>query len=337
MEKRKLGEIEVSQIGMGTMAFSHGYGKIPERQYSIDAIRAAFDYGCTFFDTAEVYGAQLYYEGHNEEIVGEALKDVRGKAVIATKFHFRPDEGGSGEALYAAIKGHLTRSMKRLQTDDVDLYYLHRISSRIPVENVAEAMGRLIKEGLIRGWGLSQVSVYTLKRADQVTPVSAVQNLYNILERDCEADIFPYCMERGIGVVPFSPIASGLLSGKITVNTEFEKVDDVRSWVPQLTRENIAGNQPILDIIEEYAKKKNAANAQISLAWMLHKYPNVVPIPGSKNKERILENLGADQVKFTDEEFDALETALAGCTIYGHRGHVEEEGNGFLNKKPLRM
>jgi len=129
------------------------------------------------------------------------------------------------------------------------LYYLHRTNSRVPVEDVAEAMGRLIKNGIIRGWGLSQVSGDTLKRADQVTPVSAVQNLYNILERDCEKDIFPYCVERGIGVVPFSPIASGLLSGKITVDTEFEKVDDVRSWVPQLTRENIAGNQQILDII----------------------------------------------------------------------------------------
>ena len=241
-----------------------------------------------------------------------------------------------GMELYTAVKRHLIKSLSRLQTDYVDLYYLHRVTDKVPVEAVAEVMGRLIKEGLIRGWGLSQVSVDVLKQADQITPVSAVQNLYNILERDCEDDIFPYCMEHGIGVVPFSPIASGLLSGKITVGTEFEKVDDVRNWVPQLTKENIAGNQPILDIIQEYAEKKDATNAQISLAWMLHKYPNVVPIPGSKNKERILENLGADKVSFTDEEFTALETALAGCKIYGHRGHVEMEGKGFLNKKPLR-
>lgn len=336
MKKRKLGKLEVSEIGMGTMALSHGYGQIPERQYSIQAIRAAFDYGCTFFDTAEAYGAQLYYEGHNEEIVGEALKDVRKDAVIATKFHLKTGDYSEGAELYAAVKNHLVKSLNRLQTDYVDLYYLHRVNNHVPVEAVAEVMGRLIKEGMIRGWGLSQVSLDTLKQADQVTPVSAVQNLYNILERDCEADIFPYCMEHGVGVVPFSPVASGFLSGKITVSTEFEKVDDVRNWVPQLTKENIAGNQPILAIIQEYAEKKNATNAQISLAWMLHKYPNVVPIPGSKNRERILENLGADRVSFTDAEFAALEAALADCKVYGHRGHVEMEGKGFLNKEPLR-
>lgn len=337
MKKRMLGKIEVSEIGMGTMAFSHGYGKIPERRYSMEAIRAAYDYGCTFFDTAEAYGAQLYYEGHNEEILGEALKDVRSKTVIATKFHVQQQDCSKNGDTYAAVRRHLEKSLTRLKTDYADLYYLHRVSNLVPVEAVAEAMGRFIKEGLIRGWGLSQVSVETLKKADQITPVSAVQNLYNILERDCEADIFPYCIERGIGVVPFSPVASGLLSGRITVDTEFEKVDDVRNWVPQLTKENIAGNQPILDIIQEYAQKKNASNAQIALAWMLHKYPNAVPIPGSKNKERILENLGADRVVFAQEEFDALEKALSGCKIYGHRGHVEETpGQGFLNSKPLR-
>lgn len=336
VKKRSLGNIEVSEIGMGCMALSHGYGQIPEHPYSVNAIRAAFEYGCTFFDTAEAYGAQLYYEGHNEEILGEALKDVRKDAVIATKFHVKPEDYTKGADVYAAIKGHLVKSMNRLGTDYVDLYYLHRVDEHIPVEAVAGSMGKLIQEGLIRGWGLSQVDVETLRKAHEVTPVSAVQNLYNILERDCEADIFPYCLEHNIGVVPFSPIASGLLSGKITTSTEFEKVDDVRSWVPQLTKENIQGNQPIVDILRTYAAQKNATPAQVSLAWMLHKYPNVVPIPGSKNQERILENLGADQVNFTEEEFAALETALSGCKIYGHRGHVEVAGKGFLNKKPLR-
>ncbi len=337
MEKRKIGNLSVSEIGMGCMAFSHGYGQIPERSYSVEAIRKAVSYGCTFFDTAEVYGQQLYYLGHNEEIVGEALQEVRKDVVIATKLTLTPEDYVNAADLYTSVKRHLALSLKNLRTEYVDLYYLHRINNHVPVEDVAAVMGQLIEEGLIRAWGVSQVSVQTLKRAHLITPVAAVQNLYNILERDCEQDIFPYCVEHGIGVVPFSPIASGLLSGKITVDTEFEKVDDVRNWVPQLTRENIAGNQPILDIIHTWAEKKSATNAQISLAWMLRKYPNVVPIPGSKNQERILENLSAHTIRFSDEEFAALEKALAGCRIYGHRGHVEEiPGQGFLQSKPLR-
>ncbi len=337
MKKRMIGNLEVSQIGMGCMAFSHGYGQIPEHDYSVEAIRKAVDYGCTFFDTAEAYGQQLYYKGHNEEILGEALERVRSDVVVATKFHVNSDDYGEGKDLYLSIKGHLLKSMENLRTDYIDLYYLHRINENVPVEEVAEVMGRLIKDGLIRGWGLSQVSVQTLERAHKVTPVTAVQNLYNVLERDCEEDIFPYCLQQGIGVVPFSPISSGLLSGKITTSTEFEKVDDVRNWVPQLTKENIAGNQPVIDILSKYAQMKNATSAQISLAWMLHKYPNVVPIPGSKNQDRIIENLAADEVVLTDEEFKSLEDELSKCEIYGHRGHVEEDpAKGFLCTKPLR-
>ena len=209
--------------------------------------------------------------------------------------------------------------MERLQTDMVDLYYLHRMGS-VPVEDVAEAMGRLIDEGLIRGWGLSQVDVDIIDRAQQVTPLSAIQNIYSMVERDCEARVIPYCMENNIGFVPFSPIASGLLSGKITTETKFEKNDDVRNWVPQLSRANIAGNQPIVEMLKDFAEKKEATPAQISLAWMLHKYPNVVPIPGSKNKERIIENLDSSNVELTDDEFKALEDALNGLKVYGHRG-----------------
>jgi len=190
----------------------------------------------------------------------------------------------------------------------------------VPVEDVAETMGRLIDEGLIRGWGLSQVDTDVIDRAQRVTPLAAVQNIYSMVERDSEARVIPYCMEHGIGFVPFSPIASGLLSGKITAETKFEKNDDVRNWVPQLSRENIAGNQPIVDLLRDFAEKKNATPAQISLAWMLHKYPNVVPIPGSKNKGRILENLGAAEVTLTDAEFAELETSLNGLKVYGHRG-----------------
>lgn len=212
MKKRRLRNIEVSDVGMGCMAFSHGYGQIPDEQYSIEAIRNAFDHGCTFFDTAEVYSPGLSGIGHNERIVGKALKDVRAETVVATKLFLNVGFGGS---VYKTVCSHLDASLKRLQTDYVDLYYLHRMGS-VPVEKVAEAMGQLIDEKLIRGWGLSQVDVDIIDRAQRVTPLSAIQNIYSMVERDSEARIIPYCMAHDIGFVPFSPIASGLLSGKIT-------------------------------------------------------------------------------------------------------------------------
>ena len=318
MQKRKLGNIEVSEIGIGTMAFSHGYGKIPDEQYSIEAIRAAYNHGCTFFDTAEVYSPDLSGIGHNELIVGKALKDVRDKVVIATKLFLKASEVVNGD-VYGAIKKHLLGSMQRLQVKMVDLYYLHRLSD-VPLEDIARAMGKLIQEGLIRGWGLSQVDVDSISKAHNITPLSAVQNLYNILERDCEEKIIPYCLEHNIGIVPFSPVGSGLLSGKITVNTEYEKVDDVRNWVPQCKKENIQGNQPIIDAIQKLANKKGATPAQISMAWMIKKYPNVVPIPGSKNKERIIENLDTYKVHLTDQELNDFENELKKYKVYGHRG-----------------
>ncbi|HOQ62971.1 MAG TPA: aldo/keto reductase [Clostridia bacterium] len=324
MKKRMIGTLEVSPVGMGCMALSHGYGQIPEEAYSIEAIRRACEAGCAFFDTAEIYGAQLYYTGHNEQIVGKALEDVRGNVVLASKLFISPEEYSDG--LEAAVRSHLAKTLENLRTDWLDLYYLHRVHVEVPVEAVAQVMGKLINEGLIRGWGLSQVSLETLKKAHQVTPVTAVQSLYNMLERDLEKDIFPYCLENGIGVVPFSPVASGYLSGRITADTQFEKVDDVRNWVPQLSRENIIGNQPIIDIVSRYAQAKKATNAQISIAWILHKYPNAVPIPGSKNQERILENLGAWDVELTAEEMAGLDRALDACQVYGHRGVVEAAG-----------
>ena len=318
MEKRKLGNIEVTEIGIGTMAFSHGYGKIPEEAYSIEAIREAYNHGCNFFDTAEVYSPNLQGIGHNELIVGKALKDVRDKVVIATKLFLKASEVVNGD-VYGAIKKHLLGSMERLQVKMVDLYYLHRLSD-VPLEEIAKAMGQLIKEGLIRGWGLSQVDVDSIEKAHKITPVSAVQNLYNILERDCEEKIIPFCLKNNIGVVPFSPVGSGLLSGKINANTQFEKNDDVRNWVPQCKKENIIGNQPIIDLIQKFTTKKGATPAQISMAWMIKKYPNVVPIPGSKNKERIIENINTYKVKFTDEELNEFENELKKYKVYGHRG-----------------
>lgn len=324
MKKRMLRDIEVSEVGMGCMAFSHGYGQIPEEQYSIEAIRNAYEHGCTFFDTAEVYSPNLSGIGHNELIVGKALKGFREEVVLATKLMLRREASSLGHgfgfgSVYKTIRSHLEGSLDRLQTDYVDIYYLHRMSG-VPVEKVAEAMGKLMDDGLIRGWGLSQVDVDVIDSAQSVTPLAAIQNIYSMVERDCESGVIPYCMENNIGFVPFSPIASGLLSGKITPQTQFEKHDDVRNWVPQLSRRNIDGNQPIVEMLKNFAEKKNATPAQISLAWMLHKYPNVVPIPGSKNKERIIENLDSANVELTDAEFTELEEALSGLKVYGHRG-----------------
>lgn len=322
MKTRFLRDIEVSEVGMGCMAFSHGYGKIPDEGYSIEAIRNAYDHGCTFFDTAEVYSPNLSGIGHNERIVGKALEPFRNNVVIATKLFVDSSEARRAGSVYHAVRDHLEASMDRLRTDRIDLYYLHR-QNNIAVENIAEAMGRLIDDGMIRGWGLSQVDVDIIDRAHRVTPLSAIQNIYSMVERDVEKAVAPYCLKNNIGIVPFSPIASGLLSGKITPQTQFERNDDVRNWVPQLSRRNIKGNQPIVEMLKDFAEQKNATPAQISLAWMLHKYPNVVPIPGSKNKERIVENLNASQVEMTDEEFKALESALNQHKVYGHRGFGE--------------
>lgn len=332
MIRRKLRDIEVSPIGMGCMGFSHGYGQIPDESYSIASIRKAYEFGCTFFDTAEAYGPDLLPEnrGHNEKIVGKAVNAFRKEAVLATKLHLDTGEVRNN-GLEKTIREHLAHSLERLQTDYADLYYLHRVNPDIPVEEVAEVMGKLIRDGLIRGWGLSQVDVDVIDKANAVTPLSAIQNIYSMIERGVEEKVIPYCCGHNIGFVPFSPIASGFLSGKVTVNSDFSHSDDVRKFVPQLRKENMEANQPVLDLLDEYAEKKGATKAQISLSWMLHKYPNVVPIPGSKNQERILENLGAWNVELSDEEFEALETALGGITIHGHRGFAEQQGSSMAN------
>ncbi|MCD7894766.1 MAG: aldo/keto reductase [Erysipelotrichaceae bacterium] len=327
METRKIGNLTVSEIGMGCMGFSHGYGKVPSEDYAIEAIRNAYQAGCTFFDTAETYGQEQFYKGHNEKLVGKAVAPFRNKIVLATKLHIETSELDNND-LETVIRNHLKKSMERLKTNYIDLYYLHRINQDIAIEEIAIVMGKLINENLIKGWGLSQVDVKMLKRAHDITPVTAVQNLYSMLERDCEDEIFPYCLENNIGVVAFSPIASGFLSGKVTTETKFEG-DDVRKFVPQLSKENIIANQPILDILNKFAVMKNATNAQISLAWMLHKYPNVIPIPGSKNKERIMENLNASHVNLTDQEFNQLEETLRNYKVYGHRGINESQQNSF--------
>lgn len=319
MKKRKLRNIEVSEIGMGCMAFSHGYGQIPEEEYAIKAIQAAFQHGCTFFDTAEIYSPGLSGIGHNEQIVGKALSGVREQAVIATKFFVSAREARSYGSVSQAIRAHLAGSMKRLQTEYIDLYYLHRVSD-IPIEQIALVMKDLIEEGKIGGWGLSQADVDLIEKAQKITPLSAVQNIYSMVERDAEKAVIPYCEAHNIGFVPFSPIASGLLSGKINEQTRFETYDDVRSWVPQLSKNNLRANQPIVDLLEETAQKKHCTPAQTSLAWILKKVPIAVPIHGSKNIGRIIENLDAASIELSDAEFEELDQALNALPVYGHRG-----------------
>lgn len=331
MQKRKLGTFEVSPIGMGCMGFSHGYGEIPDEGYSIEAIRGAHEFGCTFFDTAESYGPQLLPEnlGHNERIVGKALKPFRDDVAIATKIHLPVGEV-RGKGLERTVREHLAASLERLRTDHVELYYLHRVNRAIPVEDVAAVMGKLVSEGLIGGWGLSQVPLETIRAANEVAPLTAVQNIYNMIERGTE-EVEPYLIDHGIALVPFSPIASGFLSGKVTAETDFSNADDVRKYVPQLKEGNIEANRPVLDLLGRFAEAKGATMAQVSLAWMLRKWPNVIPIPGSKNKERIIENLGAWNVGLTAGEFEELEGALEKIPVAGHRGYVQFEGDAMSN------
>jgi len=313
MKKRRLGKsnLEVSAIGFGCMGFSHGYGPGPNDDEAIDLMRRAFDLGCTFFDTAEVYGA-----GENERLVGRALAPIRNQVVIATKFHMAGPM--SRAQLGKDVRAHLDASLARLGTDHVELYYQHRVRDSIPVEDVASVMGELIAEGKILGWGQSQSTEKQIRRAHAVTPLTAIQSEYSMMELMFEKDVIPACEELGIGFVPFSPLASGFLSGKVTVNDTFTG-DDVRRVITRFDKDNIRANQPLLDLLNAFAKDKGATPAQISLAWMLHKKDFIVPIPGMRKVERIKENLGAADVDLTDEEFERIETELAKIEIHGNR------------------
>lgn len=322
MKTRKLRDLEVTEIGMGCMGLSHGYGTAPEESYSIAAVQRAYEYGCNFFDTAERYGQEQFERGHNERLLGKAIRSFRKEIILSTKLHIETDELKQNGSLYNTIRSHLEASMEKLQTDYIDLYYLHRVNPDIPVEDVAECMGKLIQKGLIRGWGVSQLTAQTMMRAHAVTPLTAVQSIYSMMERGFENDVIPLCQENNIGFVAFSPIASGFLSGNVTTETAFG-FDDVRTWVPQMKKENIIANQPILQLLEQFAAAKNATKAQISLAWMLHKYPHVVPIPGSRNHERILENLNAGNHTLTDSEFEELESSLDKLQLHGQRSEIE--------------
>jgi len=313
MQKRTLGKnLEVSAVGFGTMGFSHGYGPGPSEAEAVNLIRKTFELGCTFFDTAEGYGA-----GDNERLVGRALAPMRDKVVIATKFFIAGPM--SRAELGKQVRARLDASLDRLGTDHVELYYQHRVPDSIPVEEVAAIMGELIAKGKILGWGQSQATEEQVRRAHAVTPLTAIQSEYSIMERTFEKDVIPACEELGIGFVPFSPLASGFLSGKVTPADDTYTGDDVRRVITRFEKDNIRANKPLLDLLNAFAKDKGATPAQISLAWMLHKKDFIVPIPGSRRIERIKENLAAADVLLTAEEFDRIETELASIEIHGNR------------------
>lgn len=329
MKTRKLRDIEVSSVGYGVMGFSHGYGTLPPKAEAIRLIRMSYDLGCTFFDTAEGYG-----DGDNEVLLGEAVKPFREKAVIATKFNpirsiTDPSKGTPAEQ----VEARLDASLKRLGMDYVDLYYLHRITNDISVEEIAEIMGRLIKKGKIRGWGMSQANAEQIRRANAVTPLSAIQNEYSMMERMYEAEVIPVCKELGVGFVPFSPLASGFLSGKYTKDTVYTG-DDVRRVITRFDRENVVHNQPLLDMLNHFAAQRGATPAQISLAWMLHKEDFIVPIPGMRKEERVKENLGAADVELTENEYQQLEGALSRIEIHGNR--TDEDISKLRNKATVK-
>ncbi|NSL88240.1 aldo/keto reductase [Chitinophaga sp. Mgbs1] len=314
MNKRKLNGLEVSAIGYGCMGLSQGYIPVPDKEEAIRLIHHAFELGCTFFDTAEGYAM-----GANEQLLGEALKPFRQQTVIATKFLI-PENSGyhSLPQLKQELSNRLDNSLKRLGTDHIDLYYQHRVTKDIPVEDIAVCMGEFIKAGKILGWGQSQATVEEIRKAHAVTPLTAIQSEYSIMARGFEKEVIPLCEELGIGFVPFSPLANGLLSGKVSADDHYTG-KDARRVISRFNKENIIANQPLLQVITALAAAKNATPAQISLAWMLHKKDFIVPIPGSRKPDRLTENFGAAAVTLTTAEYTALETALASLTIYGSR------------------
>lgn len=322
MKVRKLRDLEVSAIGYGCMGLSMGYGATPSKEEAIALIRNAYDQGCTFFDTAAMYAM-----GANEELVGEALKGIREKVVIATKVLFQKDwEGDSRKHLMQVLRGHLENSLKNLGINCIDLYYQHRVNKDIPVEDFAWCMGEFIKEGKIGGWGQSQATAEEIRRAHAVTPLTAIQSHYSIMAREFEADVLPVCKELRIGFVAFSPLEGGLLTGKIKADANYIGFD-ARRVAPRFEKENIEANQPLIDLLQHFANEKNATPAQITLAWMMHKYDFIVPIPGGRSKERMAENFGAANVNFSGAEFEKLEEGLSKIKIHGRESTEEDMGN----------
>lgn len=316
-ERRKLGPLEVSGLGLGCMNVAWAYGPPVDRKTAILLIRAGYDQGVTFFDTAEIYGPFI-----SEELVGEALQPVRDKVVIATKFGFDLAPDGTRRGLNSRpehIKEAVEGSLKHLRTDRIDLLYQHRVDPNVPIEDVAGAVKDLIQEGKVKHFGLSEAGPVTLRRAHKVQPVTAVQNEYSLWTRDSEPAVIPTCEELGIGFVPWSPLGMGFLAGKITPQTKFHPTADLRANFPRFTPEAIKANQPVIDLVREWARRKSATPAQIALAWLRAQKPWIVPIPGTTKIAHLKENLGAANVVLSADEVRQIETAFSKIKVHGAR------------------
>jgi len=317
MQKRTLGQnkLEVSAIGFGCMGMSFGYAPFPEKKDSIAVVRAAYEQGVTFFDTAEVYGPFT-----NEEIVGEALAPFRNEVVIATKFGFNFVDGKSTgvNSHPVTIRRAVEGSLKRLRVDCIDLLYQHRVDPNVPIEDVAGMVKDLIAEGKAKYFGLSEAGANTIRRAHAVQPVTALQSEYSLWTRQHEREIIPAIEELGIGLVAFSPLGKGYLTGKIDETRQFPE-GDIRSFLPRFTEEARIANKALLDLINQFAEQKNATPAQIALAWVLAQKPWIVPIPGTTKLHRLAENIGAAAIELTAMELEEMETASKQIKVIGTR------------------
>lgn len=321
MEKRKLGKsgLEVSAVGLGCMRMSFGDRPIGTRGEMIELIHAAVERGITFFDTAEVYGPFA-----NEELVGEALEPFKGEVVIATKFGFKHDgtkgpRPGTGlDSRPEQIRRVAEQSLKRLRVESLDLFYQHRVDPNVPIEEVAGTVKELINEGKVRHFGLSEADAETIRRAHAVQPVAALQSEYSIWWRAIEEAILPTCEELGIGLVPYSPLGRGYLTGKIDEKATFDS-SDIRSHNPRFTPEAIRANRGVVDLLERIGGEKGATPAQIALAWLLAQKPWVVPIPGSRRLERLEENIASTSVQLSSDDLRRIDEAMAKIRVVGDR------------------
>jgi aryl-alcohol dehydrogenase-like predicted oxidoreductase len=329
MQKRKLGKLEVSALGLGCMGMTHAYGQAPDRQAMIALLRTAVERGVTFFDTAEVYGPF-----NNEELVGEALAPLREQVVIATKFGFARDPNGgprwSGlDSRPEHIRAVTEASLKRLKLDAIDLLYQHRVDPKVPIEDVAGTVGELIKEGKVKHFGLSEAGPDTIRRAHAVQPVTALQSEYSLWTREPEQEILPLLAELGIGFVPFSPLGRGFLTGKMDETTQFDS-NDFRKGLPRFAPEAMKANQALVDLLGQVAQQKGATPAQVALAWLLAQKPWIVPIPGTTKLGRLDENLGAAVLELTPGDLAGIDQAASKITVQGARypEHLARQAKG---------